>query len=117
MIDFIASQRASFVLALSDLYQGAELVKAGSRASNGRGGFTGSASSNNAISVHIETSHETLVARNISPDQALIYILNETDDVRPEKGDAIKFDGEDYMIIAINTDPVSVAYECTCDRG
>ncbi len=116
MLDFITSQRAAFVLALSDLYRPGRLVQPGARVSDGRGGFT-AATFEGDIRVHQEQGQEALRDYNIEPDQALIYILNDDPKLTPGKGDTITLDGSDYQILSMTTDPVKVAWECVCARG
>ena len=116
MLDFITTQRMAFVLALSDLYRDAELVQAGARVSDGRGGFTGSTFTH-GVKVHIEDNQQARLEHNIEPGQALIYVLNADADIRPSEGDTIAFDGQDYQVLSLTTDPVAVAWECVCARG
>ena len=116
MLDFITSQRAAFVLALSDLYREGTLTQAGPRVSDGRGGFTGNTFSHD-VRLHREETRETLAGRNVEPDEALIYVLNDRDDMRPNSGDTISLDGHDYTVLSLTTDPLSVTWECVCAKG
>lgn len=114
-MNMIETQRRELVGALADLYGNGSLIRA-SRYPDGRGGFM-STTSNKDVLVHRENTRTETVRRNISPGNALIYVLNTDIDFAPIKGDGLTYDGEDYMVVDVAQDPIGVAFECECERG
>lgn len=115
MINVMESQRKELVGALSDLYANGALLKA-NRISDGRGGFTGLTESQTVL-LHRENTREETARRNITPGNALIYVLNTGQDIAPLKGDGLTMDGQSYMVVDVAQDPIGVAYECECEHG
>ncbi len=109
------TQRKELVGALTDLYGHGDWVQP-TRGSDGRGGYTSTTISRDVL-LHRENTREETVRRNISPGNALIYVLNTGEDVHPLKGDGLTHDGEAYMVVGVAQDPIGVAYECECERG
>ncbi len=114
MMSVMETQRKELVGALAELYGQGNWARP-TRYANGRGGFSAS-TVNQSVLCHRENSREETARRNISPGNALIYVLN-TGDVAPVKGDGISYDGQAYMITQVSQDPIGVAYECECEHG
>jgi len=115
MMNLIETQRKELVGALSDLYMNGSLKKS-QRYPDGRGGFS-AGTSLQAVLLHRESTREETIRRNISPGNALIYVLNTGTEVSPLKGDGIMVDGDTYMVVDVAQDPIGVAYECECERS
>ena len=113
MMSLIETQRKELVGALSDLYMSGELLKS-TRYPNSRGGFD-AATNEQSVLLHMESAREETAKRNISPGNALIYVLNTGTEVTPIKGDALKIEGRDYRVVDVAQDPIGVAYECECE--
>lgn len=112
---FVDEQRSELVAGLSELYRPGLLHAAGTPTSDGRGGFTAS-TTQTAIMVQREDLAESLVKRNIAPNHALIFILNDGSAV-PKEGNSIEFQSRTYMISKVTLDPVGAVYECDCENG
>lgn len=115
MMNLIEIQRKELVGALTDLYMSGSLVKA-QRYPDGRGGFRASTSAQ-VVLLHRESTREETTKRNISPGNALIYVLNTGTNVSPIKGDGLSIDGRTYMVVDVAQDPIGVAYECECEQS
>jgi len=115
MMNLIESQRKELVGALADLYMSGGLNKS-QRYPDGRGGFSAQTSRQDVL-LHMESTREETAKRNISPGNALIYVLNTGTEVSPIKGDGLMIDGETYMVVDVAQDPIGVAYECECEQS
>lgn len=115
IMNVMETQRKELVGALADLYANGDLIKS-NRMINGRGGFTAITQSQQVL-LHRESTREETVRRNISPGNALIYVLNTDRGVAPLKGDGITYQGQSYMVVDVAQDPIGVAYECECEHG
>jgi len=115
MMNLIDTQRKELVGALADLYMSGSLEKP-QRLPDGRGGFSATTSSQDVL-LHKENTREETARRNISPGNALIYVLNTSTDVSPIKGDGLMIDGQSYMVVDVAQDPIGVAYECECEHS
>lgn len=115
MSSIVTSQRTAILAGLAPMYCAAQLIQPGAPATDGRGGFT-AATTSSAIMVQIETLNSELTRRNITPDKALIFVLNDGTAV-PTKGNSIELDGTTYMITQTALDPVGAVYECVCSVG
>ena len=113
MMNLIETQRKELVGALTDLFMSGSLVKS-QRYPDGRGGFSAQTSSQDIL-LHLESTKEEPARRNISPGNALIYVLNTGTEVSPIKGDALNIEGRNYMVVDVAQDPIGVAYECECE--
>ena len=114
MMNLIESQRQELVGALTDLYMSGSLKKS-QRYPDGRGGFRADTTLQSVL-LHRESTREETARRNISPGNALIYVLNTGSEVTPLKGDGLMIDGEAYMVVDVAQDPIGVAYECECEQ-
>ena len=112
---FVDEQRAALIAGLAALYRPAQLVQSGVPVSDGRGGFTAPTTTVD-IQVQREDLSSSLAARNIAPDQALIFILNDGS-AAPAEGHAIILDGQTFMIDRLVLDPAGAVWECVCERG
>jgi hypothetical protein len=112
---FTMSQRDAIVAGLAPLYVPALLIQPGVNLSDGRGGFAATTNSA-AISVQREALSSELTRRNIDPDKALIFVLNDGS-ATPVEGNSIQLDGVTYMITAAALDPVGAVWECICAVG
>jgi len=115
MMNLIETQRKELVGALADLYMSGSLKKL-QRYPDGRGGFTSDATLQSVL-LHRENTRAETARRNISPGNALIYVLNTGTEVSPIKGDGLMIDGDTYMVVGVAQDPVGVAYECECESS
>lgn len=115
MMNLIETQRKELVGALTDLYMSGSLKKS-QRYPDGRGGFSANTTEQDVL-LHRESTREETAKRNISPGNALIYVLNTGTDVTPIKGDGITIEGQDYMVVDVAQDPIGVAYECECEQS
>ena len=115
MMTIFETQRKELVGALADLYMSGSLVKS-QRYPDGRGGFSATTSEQDVL-LHRESTREETAKRNISPGNALIYVLNTGTNVSPIKGDGLTIDGRQYMVVDVAQDPMGVAFECECERS
>jgi len=114
-MNLIETQRKELVGALAELYMSGSLQKA-QRYPDGRGGFSAMTSLQDVL-LHRESTRAETAKRNISPGNALIYVLNTGTDVSPIKGDGLSIEGENYMVVDVAQDPIGVAYECECEHA
>ena len=112
---FVDAQRAGLIAGVSVLYRPAQLVQSGDPVSDGRGGFTAGTTTSN-IQMQRESQSASLAARNIEPDHALIFILNDGS-ATPLEGNSVHVDGQTYMINSLTLDPAGAVYECVCESG
>ncbi len=115
MMNLIETQRKELVGALADLYMSGSLEKS-QRQPDGRGGFN-AVTARQDVLLHMESTREETARRNISPGNALIYVLNTGMNVTPIKGDGLMIDGQSYMVVDVAQDPIGVAYECECEQS
>jgi len=112
---FVDAQRAGLVAGLAALYRPAQLVMSGVPVSDGRGGFTAPTTT---VDIHVqrEDLSKSLAERNIAPDEALIFILDDGS-ATPAEGHAIILDGRTFMINRLALDPAGAVWECVCGSG
>ena len=111
----IDAHRDTLIASLKPIYAAGQICKPSAPTPNGRGGFIAGTPEELGAFVKKERDAEELSRRNVSPDMALIYVLNTLGQEVLE-GWSVVYKGVSYLIKAVTIDPVETAFECACEE-
>lgn len=103
--------QAALRASLTYVYGDGTLTQTSGVTITARGDTVATQSAPIAIKMQREMRGETLERENVSPNQALFYVIAE-----PNEGDVLTYAGEIWRIASVRADPVNAAPACVCDK-
>jgi len=98
--------------ALSDMFRDATLTRVGPGASDGRGGYTETTTTDACKGLVTEYTAWQRQALGIPASERKILLLAATLTAAPKPGDRVTIQGKAWSVVDVTSDPANATYEC-----